>query len=1441
MTQVAGDDAHAQRSPYSAIPESSWVARNELAFAIRDAFPVSRGHTLVIPRRVVPTWFEATREEQRAIFDLVEVVKRQLDGEFRPDGYNVGFNAGHAAGQTIFHLHVHVIPRYSGDVPDPRGGVRHVIPAKGNYLRSPPLATGGTDPFLQHLLPLFGRARRIAIVAAFVQESGLDVLEPSIRGALGRGAHVRLVTGDYLQITQVDALETLLMWGHLPRGEEGEAATGGVLESRVVEVERLGDGRASFHPKSWRFESDDFGVAFVGSSNVSRMALGPGVEWNLRVDREQDREAYARIAEAFEALWNHATPLSSEWISAYRQRTRAAALPSPVGEVDTEELEPPPEPNEVQRAALQALARSRAEGHRRALTVLATGLGKTWLAAFDVEAFGKEVGRFPRTLILAHRAELLTQAGRTFRRMIRRSFPTVCTTWCAGSEGDLSGELVLASVQKLSRADQLASLERGAFDYVIVDEVHHADAPSYRRILDRLEPRFLLGLTATPARADDGDVLGLFDDHKAYEAGTGEGIGRGLLAPFAYFGIKDDVDYTNIPWRNRRFDPEALARAVQTQLRMERMWDAWQAHAGTRTLVFCASIEHANFARNWLRARGVRVEAVHSGDGSAERETALSALTNGSLDALCAVDLFNEGIDVPTVDRVVMLRPTESIVVFLQQLGRGLRCAPEKRQLTVIDFVGNHRVFLGRVRMLLTLGRENATSVREFLEGNTDPELPAGCSVHVEVEAKELLRELLGPAGATAVEQAYRQLVATRGTRPTASELFHMGYRPSTLKSHDGWFRFVEAQGDLTESEKRVIDAAHAWLSELETTSMTKCFKMVVLEALLEAEALTSGLDLEALARRSLSILQRSPELLSDVQNVKELGPNPGADPARWQTYWRKWPIAAWAGELKNEDRGRAWFRVDGARFVPRITVPKGDEATLAAMTRELVDYKLAQYRARRAAEVQGSSFECKVISNQRDPIMKLPSRDQRPDVPSSETVVRVSPDGRVWQFRFMKEFCNVARPSGEEKNRLPDLLRSWFGPAAGRPGTAFFVRFSRTPDGFWAEPVQGQVLQLPPRGLVRAYPTLQAAAGAARGIHAEAPEAEAVRLPTTASGDDVFAVRAAGDSMDGGRQPIRDGDWLLFRFARGLGLKALIGRVVLVQLDGAPEGHAYQVKRIVDDNGTILLRSDNAARPSFRATEAMTPIATLVEAISPERLAPRPGTTLADHELAGAFGLSEPPVTGRVAGLLFLLVTEPGLFVAPDRIRWSPPDRRPAETVYVLARLTAGAASTGTDGWRYVGVGRWLEDEHAWACPELDHATWRALGEGRDCSRRLPDSALKRAERVVTELFQRVPEGDWAERGSDRCRVLGRSKTGSVRVDGGPDGFKARTVSLTDLAWVLLAQDDVVKNGGVLDEARVNRLRYLEGTPKGSTRWIDTGWAIVLAQAAGALSTNPP
>jgi diadenosine tetraphosphate (Ap4A) HIT family hydrolase len=263
-------------SVFTDIDPSYWTASNDLAFAIRDRYPVSTGHTLVITKREVPTWFEATPEEQRAVMALVDEVKQALDREFTPAGYNVGFNAGEAAGQTVMHLHVHVIPRYAGDMDDPRGGVRHVIPGKGNYLAAAePLATGGdADPFLRHLAPHLKSAQRIDILAAFVQQSGVDRLLPFLREALARGAAVRVLTGHYNEGTEGSSVY---------RSESNVATTACTLALLLLAVKAA--KLAGLHPKSWRFEThttnperylcclrgdtSDLALATVSKKNVS--------------------------------------------------------------------------------------------------------------------------------------------------------------------------------------------------------------------------------------------------------------------------------------------------------------------------------------------------------------------------------------------------------------------------------------------------------------------------------------------------------------------------------------------------------------------------------------------------------------------------------------------------------------------------------------------------------------------------------------------------------------------------------------------------------------------------------------------------------------------------------------------------------------------------------------------------------------------------------------------------------------------------------------------------------------------------------------------------------------------------------------------------------------------------------------------------------------------
>lgn len=791
----------------------------------------------------------------------------------------------------------------------------------------------------------------------------------------------------------------------------------------------------------------------VGSSNLSRPALVSGVEWNLMGRTTGHQPIDLALADAFTEIWTQATALDHAVVARYA--ATAATLRS--AHVEPEAIDVPDEPKSPrpwQCQALESLAHIRAASHRRALVAVATGLGKTWLGAFDIVAAGRAMGRCPRVLLIAHRAEILAQGEATIRGAMASEWDEIQVTWYLGASNDLSGDLVVASIQKLSREEGLTAVANQQFDYAIVDEVHHAEAPSYRRVLARLKATFTLGLTATPERSDGVDVASIFDDVLAWQATIGDGIAEGSLVPFHYLGLKDDVDFQQIPWRSGRFDPGILEEKLENSARMERLWTAWEAEPATRTLVFCCSRRHAIFARDWLRRRRVRAAAVFSGTGGDPRGDSLANLVAGSVEALCVVDLFNEGLDVPEVGRIVMLRPTESKVIFLQQLGRGLRAVPSKCHLKVIDFVGNHRVFASRIGHLLSLGSmgSNWQDLKKFLNGKP-PHLPEGCLVDLEIEAKELLRKFV-PTGGTAAIDAYRTMRDDFGRRPSMTELFLHGYLPRTVLGGQGrWFDFVAGEGDLSGAEAAALKTFHSWLGMLETTNLNKSYKMVVLRVLLDHDVIWKGMDIEKLSAACREYILNNPGLRGDLPPTKEFPEPANASLTDWAAWWLKWPLSRWM----DLQAGRCWFKRKGDCFVSEISCPEMHRATLEAMTGEVVDYRLAHYvqvRLPGVAPAEGSRFVAKVSHSSGKPILRFPTAQEQPGRPIGPTAVTLA-DGKSWEFRFVKIACNVAHSPEGEGNQLPALLRSWFGEDAGAPGTNSQVQLLKTEAGWTMEPVR--------------------------------------------------------------------------------------------------------------------------------------------------------------------------------------------------------------------------------------------------------------------------------------------------------------------------------------------------------------------------------------------------
>jgi superfamily II DNA or RNA helicase/diadenosine tetraphosphate (Ap4A) HIT family hydrolase len=1007
-----------------------------------DGFPVAEGHALIITRRHVPDWFDARQEELIALLEGIAIARAEVLARFEPDGFNIGVNVGEAAGQTISHLHIHLIPRYKDDVADPRGGVRSVIPGQGNYLALPAnqveidadalfgSVTGGassriseqrspvyefdsprvvgsdTNPIIDHLVRDLARAKAVDIAVAFVTNRGLGRVLPHLDDLVTRGGQLRFLTGDYLGVTDPEALRRLL---------DLETENDGVIEIRIFECSDM----VGFHPKAYLiYGHHEHGAAYVGSSNLTDHGLARGIEWNYRIGSKQDTSGYRAIAAEFEELFQHphTNPLTSQWIDRYQSRRPTSPPVVPV-EIIPEPTQPPV-PNPIQAEALEALRRTREVGNRAGLVVLATGLGKTWLSAFDAQSFR-------RVLFVAHREEILAQARRTFRA-IR---PNATLGHYTGSSKDPGADVVFASIQTIGKAGHLARFDARAFDYVVVDEFHHADAKTYRRLIDHFDPAFLLGLTATPERTDGGDLLALCGENLVYRCDLAEGIEQLLLCPFHYYGIPDQVQYENIPWRSGRFDERALESAVATEARATNAFEQWKQRGGTRTLAFCVSQRHADFMAAFFEARGVACASVHAGATSAPRALSLEQLEAGNLQIVFSVDMFNEGVDLPAVDTVLLLRPTESRILWLQQFGRGLRLADDKTHLTVIDYVGNHQTFL-KVPMLLfpDVGDspgEVALALEQYEKGEI--ELPPGCSVTYDLEAIEILKSLIRiPRGVGALQAWYEIFRHRNGIRPTALETWHAGHDPKSVRrSHGSWTAFVATMGDLDEKEREAQRAAESFLRELETTPMTKSYKMVVLLTMIGEEAFPGSIPVDTLTQAVTRRVHRTAVLTAEFGVSLD-------DHDALRRLLIENPIAAWAGGKGTG--GSAYFTHDGDEFTSQVDCSAAATLALRELTQELCDWRLGQYLERIQADAgHAPRFVGSVGHTNGRPIIFLPDRKTNPGIPHDWTTVETM-EGPL-ELKFVKIAINVARRPRENENVLPSVLRSWFGPSAGLPG----------------------------------------------------------------------------------------------------------------------------------------------------------------------------------------------------------------------------------------------------------------------------------------------------------------------------------------------------------------------------------------------------------------------
>ena len=555
----------------------------------------------------------------------------------------------------------------------------------------------------------------IDVVIAFIRWSGIRGLVDALRRACERGIPVRVLTTTFTNSTEQRALDELLAIG---------------AEVRVS----YDTTRTRLHAKAWLFHrSSGYSTAYIGSSNLTQTALVTGIEWNVRLSEARNPDAIAKMVAVFESYWasRDFVPYDPEEFA--QQTASSSAGPTLILAPVEIVLRP------FQEELLDRLALAREQGHHRNLLVAATGTGKTVMAAVDYTRLRSTLPR-ARLLFVAHREELLTQSRDTFRYALRDA--AFGELWVRGQR-PTTFEHVFASIQSL-HASGVESIDPDHFDVVIIDEFHHAAAPSYDVLLQRVTPRELLGLTATPERADGLDVLGHFEGRIAAELRLWDAIEQQYLVPFDYFGIHDGLDLQAVGWkRGRGYDVDELtnlltADDVWAHRVLEQVRQKITDPQTMRALGFCVSVEHARFMAERFRRAGLHAVAIWGNSPPDERAQALRDLASGTMQVVFTVDLFNEGVDVPAVDTLLMLRPTESPTLFLQQLGRGLRKAQGKALCTVLDFVGRHRAEFRYDRRFRALLGGSRKDVERAIEHDF-PFLPAGCSLQLDPVAQAIV------------------------------------------------------------------------------------------------------------------------------------------------------------------------------------------------------------------------------------------------------------------------------------------------------------------------------------------------------------------------------------------------------------------------------------------------------------------------------------------------------------------------------------------------------------------------------------------------------------------------------------------------------------------------------------------------------------------------------
>jgi len=648
-------------------------------------------------------------------------------------------------------------------------------------------------------------SNQINLLVSFIKFKGIIILEKELKEFTERGGKLKVITTTYIGATDYKAIQLL---AKLPNTE--------VKISYNTANERL-------HAKAYLFyRNTGFHTAYIGSSNFSRSALTDGLEWNLKVTTKEVSHIIDKFQKTFDAYWQsddfelfNDSIHKEKLIDALKQSKFSKPYENTTTFFD---IKPFPYQNEI----LEKLEVERTIHNRyRNLIVAATGTGKTVISAFDYKRF-KQNNKSSKLLFLAHRKEILQKSLSTFQGVLRNN--NIGELWVDGMVPN-NFECVFASVQSVNNQLKNIDLSPDYYDYIIIDECHHQIANSYRAVINYFKPKILLGLTATPERMDGGDILIDFDGKIAAEIRLPEAMNRKLLCPFQYFGITDSIDLTNVSWSKGKYATSELTNLyTSNDRRVREVVDALNKYTkdinDVRTLGYCVSMKHAKFMAEKFTLAGLKADYLTS-TNSKERISIRQKLEKKEINYLFVVDMFNEGIDIPQIDTILFLRPTESLTVFLQQLGRGLRLYEEKDCLTVLDFVGNSKPeynFESKFRAII--GKTNTTVIKEIEDDF--PHLPLGCSIILEKKTKETI--LKNIAAATYLTQSkliqkIQQFQHDTNLSLTIGDFSTFYNIPlQSIYKRGSWKRLCQLAGKIkdfdSKNEKQMISAiANKWLS----------------------------------------------------------------------------------------------------------------------------------------------------------------------------------------------------------------------------------------------------------------------------------------------------------------------------------------------------------------------------------------------------------------------------------------------------------------------------------------------------------------------------------------------------------------------------------------------------------------------------------------------------